>query len=215
MIDPQQRADAIVAELKAMGNPANVAGMARYGIRSAIAFGVPSPVIRARARSIGRDHDLALALWESGALEARALAGLVDDPARVTRGQMERWARTFDSWAVVDATCSNLFDRTPLAREKALAWSRRTAEHVKRAGFVLMAAMAVHDKRAPDELFREFLPLIEAQAADGRNLVKKGASASPAARWVASDALRELTNPKTVERIERKTENGKRKKKRN
>jgi 3-methyladenine DNA glycosylase AlkD len=232
MTDAQRRAAEIVAELQAMGNPANVAGMARYGIRSAIVFGVSAPVIRARARTLGRDHDLALALWESGALEARSLAGLVDDPARVTRGQMERWARGFDSWAVVDGTCSNLFDRTPFAREKAHAWSGRTAEHVKRAGFVLMAAMAVHDKRAPDSLFLEFLPEIEAQADDGRNLVKKGvnwalrqigkrnprlhreamavcrrlrASASPAARWVASDALRELRNPATIARIAQRT----------
>lgn len=239
MTDAERRANELVAELKAMGNPANVAGMARYGIRSAIAFGVPAPVIRARARAIGRDHELALALWDSGALEARALAGLVDDPARVTRRQMERWARAFDNWAVVDGTCSNLFDRTPFAREKAFAWSSRAAEHVKRAGFVLMAAMAVHDKRAPDSLFLEFLPVIEAHAADGRNLVKKGvnwalrqigkrnlrlhrealvvcrrlrASESSSARWVASDALRELTSPTTVARVERKTENEERKK---
>jgi 3-methyladenine DNA glycosylase AlkD len=232
MNNAHQRANAIVAELRAMGDPANVAGMARYGIRSAVAFGVAAPVIRARARAIGRDHDLALALWDSGVLEARGLAGLVDDPACVTRGQMERWAKDFDSWAIVDGTCSNLFDRTPFAREKALAWSTRTAEYVKRAGFVLMAAMAVHDKRASDELFLEFLGVIEAQADDNRNLVKKGvnwalrqigkrntrlrdaaiavcrrlrARASSAARWVASDALRELTNPKTVARVAQRT----------
>ncbi len=236
-MDPAQRAAEIFAELQALGNPDNVAGMARYGIRSALVFGVPVPVIRGRARALGRDHRLALALWETGALETRLLAGLVDEPAKVTRGQMERWVRGFDSWALVDGTCSNLFDRTPFAREKALAWSGRSAEHVKRAGFVLMAAMTVHAKQAPDALFLEFLPVIESHATDGRNLVKKAvnwalrqigkrnsrlhrealavcrrlrSSDSASARWVASDALRELTNPRTIEGIERRTDKRKR-----
>jgi 3-methyladenine DNA glycosylase AlkD len=235
MTRAHSRAAEIFAELRALGHPDNVAGMARYGIRSAVVFGVTLPVLRGRARVLGRDHDLALALWDSGALETRLLAGLVDEPAKVTRAQMERWARAFDSWALVDGTCSNLFDRTPFAREKALAWSGRAAEHVKRAGFVLMAAMAVHDKRAPDAVFRAFLPVIESEAIDDRNLVRKAvnwalrqigkrngrlhgealavchrlrASESSSARWVASDALRELTDARTVARIERKSEDG-------
>jgi 3-methyladenine DNA glycosylase AlkD len=233
MTDAERRAAEIFAELRAMGNPDNVAGMARFGIRSALAFGVSAPALHRRARTLGRDHDLALALWQTGALEARLLAALVDDPGKVTRAQMERWARAFDNWAVCDGACCNLFDRTPFARAKALAWSARREEHVKRAGFVLMAGMAVHDRRAPDSLFREFLPVIERHAADGRNLVKKGVnwalrqigkrntrlrrdalavcrrlrrSDSPAARWVAGDASRELNHPATIERIARNTD---------
>lgn len=232
MTNARSRAAAILSEFEALGNPDNVAGMARYGIRSAHVLGVSAPVLRARARAIGRDHDLAAALWQTAVLEMRLLAGLVDEPARVTPAQMERWVRAFDNWAVCDGTCSNLFDRTPYAVEKARAWSAREEEFVKRAGFVLMAALAVHDKRAPDGLFLAFLPIIEREAADGRNFVKKAvnwalrqigkrnprlhleavavcrrlrAGKSPAARWVASDALRELTDPKTVERIERRT----------
>jgi 3-methyladenine DNA glycosylase AlkD len=231
--DSRQRAAEIFAELRAMGNPDNVAGMARYGIRSALVFGVSAPAIRARARALGRDHGLALALWDTGALETRILAALVDEPAAVTRGQMERWARDFDSWALCDGVCSNLFDRTRFAADKAHVWSGRHQEYVKRAGFVLMAALAVHDRRAPDSLFLGFLPVVEAQAADGRNMVKKGvnwalrqigkrnprlhrealavcrrlrASDSSTARWVASDALRELTEPATVHRIMRRAE---------
>lgn len=215
-------------ELEALGNPANVEGMARYGIRSARAFGVPAPTLRAKAKSIGRDHELALALWETGVLEARAMACLVADPARVTRLLMDQWARRFDSWAVCDCACSILFDKTPFAVEKIQHWTARKAEYVKRAGFVLMAALAVHDKRAPDALFLGFLPLIEREADDGRNMVKKGVNwalrqigkrnlalhaaavascrrlrARPAAsaRWIGGDALRELTSEPTLARI--------------
>lgn len=232
MTNASARAAGILRELEGMGNPANVAGMARYGIRSARALGVSAPVVRARARGIGRDHALALALWETGVLETRLLAGLVDEPACVSSSQMERWAADFDSWALCDGTCSNLFDRTSFAVEKARAWSGRPEEYVKRAGFVLMAAMAVHDKKAPDALFLDFLALVEREASDGRNLVKKGVNwalrqigkrslalhapavtlcrrlreaDAAAARWVASDALRELTNPRTIDRLRRRS----------
>ena len=229
---PEQReAAAILRELEALGNPVNVAGMARYGIRSAQVLGVPAPVVRARAKALGRNHELAAALWQTGVLEARLMAALVDEPAKVTRGQMEAWARDFDSWALCDGACSILFDRTPFAVEKAHAWSRRRAEYVKRAGFVLMAALAVHDKRAPDEVFRDFLPVIERESGDERNFVKKAvnwalrqvgkrnaalhvaaietcgrlrASRLRSARWIAADALRELTDDKTMERLQRR-----------
>jgi 3-methyladenine DNA glycosylase AlkD len=232
MHERASEAAALLAELEALGSPERVAGMARYGIRSTAALGVPGPVLRAIAKRIGRDHDLALALWETGVLEARALGCLVDDPAQVSRRQMQRWAGQFDSWAICDCACGTLFDRTPFAVEKARAWSRARGEYVKRAGFVLMAALAVHDRRAPDELFLEFLSIVEEQAADRRNMVKKGVNWAlrqigkrnaalhpaalqscrrlretddPAARWVAADALRELLNERTVERIRRKS----------
>lgn len=221
----------ILAELRAHGSPANVAGMARYGINPKSTLGVSVPALRGMAKKIGRDHALALALWKTGIHEARSLAGLIDEPAKVTEAQLERWAKDFDSWDVCDGVCSNLFDRTPFARDKAIEWSARREEFVKRAGFVLMAALAVHDKKAPDALFRKFLPLIERESTDERNFVKKAVNwalrqigkrnralnrdaiaaarrirriDSKAARWIAADALRELESAAVRERLKRK-----------
>jgi 3-methyladenine DNA glycosylase AlkD len=193
--------------------------MRRFGITTTgEQLGVSAPILRALARLNRRNHALALELWESGIHEARVLAALVDDPARVTRTQMERWARQCDNWAQTDACCCCLFDRTAFAVDKAHAWSRRRAEFVKRCGFVLMAGMAVHWKEAPDSVFLGFLPVIRREAWDDRNFVKKAANwalrqigrRNPrllraataeakrirrlphrAARWIAADALRE------------------------
>ena len=222
---------ALLRELRAQENPDNVAGMARYGIQSANALGISAPWLRARAKALGRDHELALALWETNIFEARALAGLVDEPSKVTRTQMERWASGFDSWAVCDGICCNLFDRTPFAWEKAYAWAERREEFVKRAGFVLVAGLATHDKKCPDETFVAFLPVIVTHAVDPRPMVKKGVnwalrhigkrnlalnrvavpiarqlaeSKDASARWVGRDALRELTNEKILARVAKK-----------
>jgi len=210
----------IIAELRSRRNARNVAGMRRFGIvSSAEQLGIPVTTLRRLSRPLRRNHALALELWESGIFEARMLAALVDDPAQVTRRQMEHWARQCDNWALADACCGCLFDRTVFAEETARAWSKRRAEFVKRCGFVLMAQMAVHRKELPDEIFRRFLPLITREATDGRSFVRKAATwalrqigkrnprlrraaiteaerirriDSPAARWIAADALREL-----------------------
>jgi 3-methyladenine DNA glycosylase AlkD len=168
------RAAAILDALESRSNPRNVAGMARYGIRAAKVFGVCMPVVRQMAKEAGRDHALAAALWRTGALEARLIAGLVEEPSKVTAAQMERWAKEFDSWALCDGICCHLFDRTPHAVPLARAWSARPEEFVKRAGFVLMAGLAVHDKSAPDAVFLDFLEAIDREADDPRNMVKKG-----------------------------------------
>ena len=221
---------AILDELRAQANPANVLGMARYGINATNTLGVTIPHLRSMAKRIGADHGLALELWASGIHEARILAALVDDPAEVTEAQLERWVRDFDSWDVCDCVCSNLFDRTPYAHAKAVEWSARKEEFVKRAGFVLMAALAVHDKESPDSRFRRYVPLIEREAADERNFVKKAVnwalrqigkrspalnraaiaaakrirkSDSRAARWIAADALRELESEAVRKRLGR------------
>jgi 3-methyladenine DNA glycosylase AlkD len=210
----------ILQELERHGDPANVAGMARFGIRTKKAFGVPTPVLRALARKIGKDHKLAGQLWRTGIHEARFLASLVDVPADVTERQMEAWAAQFDNWAVCDSVCGNLFDKTPWAYAQALAWSRRPEEFVKRAGFTLMATLAVHDKQAPDARFVPFFAAIKRGATDERNFVRKAVNwalrqigksrpglraaaialakdireiDSKSARWIAADALRELT----------------------
>ena len=211
----------IIQRIKSLANPENVDGMARFGINPANTYGVSVPVLRKMARETGRDHELALALWASGIHEARLLACFIDRPDMVTEAQMEGWVKDFDSWDICDQCCSNLFDRTPVAHEKAVAWCEREEEFVRRAGFVLMAALSVHDKKASDEVFLRFLPLIKEYATDQRNFVKKavnwalrqigkrnlklnGAALKTAeeikkidsrsARWIASDAIRELSS---------------------
>ncbi len=218
----------ILKELKALANPANVEGMARFGINPGNTYGVSIPVLRKMAKGIGTDHALALELWSSGIHEARLLAGFIDDPEQVTEKQMQDWVAGFDSWDVCDQVCSNLFDRTRFAYDKAFEWSERQEEFVKRAGFVLMAALAVHDKAATDETMARFLPVIARESTDPRNFVKKAVNwalrqigkrnrrlnrkavrtakeisgiDSRSARWVAADALKELTAESTQARI--------------
>ena len=201
----------------------------RYGIVAPKAYGVPMGAIQQVAKSLGRDHELAAALWATGWYEARLLAAYVDEPARVSPAQMDRWARDFDNWGVCDTLCFCLFDRTPHAWRKVDQWSRRRDEFVRRAAFALLASIALHDKRTGDAPFLRTLPLIERAAADERNFVKKGvswalrsvgrrslalnaaavelagrlaASELPAARWVGKDALRELTSAKLRARLQ-------------
>jgi 3-methyladenine DNA glycosylase AlkD len=212
--------DDILSQLHAQANPANVAGMARYGISTSNTLGVTIPVLREMAKPHRLDHALALQLWDTGIHEACLMATMVDDPKQVTEKQMERWVHAFDSWDICDQCCSNLFDKTSFAWDKAVEWCHRDEEFVRRAGFVMMAALSVHDKKATDESFLPFLALIEQGATDERNFVKKAVNwalrqigkrnahlrkvamqtarriqkqDSKAARWVAADALRELT----------------------
>ncbi|MFC1912556.1 DNA alkylation repair protein, partial [Chloroflexota bacterium] len=163
----------IIQKLKSLANPEAVAGMARFGINPDNTYGVSVPDLRKLAREAGKDHTLAQQLWDSGIHEARLIAGMIDQPGLVTGEQMESWVKDFDSWDVCDQCCSNLFDKTECAYQKAAGWSRREEEFVRRAGFALMAALAVHDKKADDEEFLKFLPLIKEAATDDRNFVKK------------------------------------------
>ncbi len=218
----------IMALLKSHYKPENIEGMARFGITSKKAYGVPMPELRKLARRIGRDHELAQRLWASGVLDARTLAALIDDPEQVTEEQMESWAADFDNWAICDTCCGSLFDRTKLAYRKAAEWSKREEEFVKRAGFALMAWLATHDKQARDTRFEGFLRIIKQQATDERSFVKKAVNwalrqigkrnaalnrkaialaeemrgiDSRAARWIAADALRELCSEAVQERL--------------
>jgi 3-methyladenine DNA glycosylase AlkD len=213
------------------GTRRNREGMARYGITAKKVFGVSVGEMRSLAKELGRSHALAQGLWKTGWHEARMLAALVGEPARVTPAEMDRWAKAFDNWAVCDTLTFALWDRTPHAWSKVREWSRRKEEFVKRAGFALLASLTVHDKAAPDERFREGLVLIEREAADDRNFVRKAvnwalrsigkrspmlnreaivvanrlaASGESAARWVGKDALRELTSPAVQQRLARR-----------
>ncbi len=216
----KNHASEIIARLISLSNPVNVAGMARFGINPENTLGISIPALRSIARVNGKNHALALELWSSGLHEARILAGFIDDPDLVTGTQMEKWVKGFDSWDVCDQVCSNLFDKTKFALKKAAQWSRRKEEFVKRAGFVLMASLAVHDKSADNKIFLSFLKNVKREATDERNFVRKAVnwalrqigkrntslckaairtareiqeSDSKAAKWVAADALRELT----------------------
>ncbi len=209
----------VLAELQGLANPANVAGMARFGIVGKRLLGITTVELRAVAKRIGRDHELAEALWGSGIFEARILAAFVAEPARVTRRQANSWAKDFECWADCDGLCLHLFRKAPFAHELAVAWSSRREELVKRAGFTMMATLAVHDKAASNEVFRSYLKRVEEETTDERHNVKKGVNwalrqigkrnlilnreaihtakriqklDSKAARWIANDALREL-----------------------
>ena len=224
----QTRYDEIVRKLKSLSNPKAVAGMARFGINPDNTYGVSIPNLRKMAKEIRKDHNLAQQLWSSGIHEARILAGMIDEAEIVTEKQMEGWVRDFDSWDVCDQVCMNLFEDTPFASKKAVAWSKRKEEFIKRAGFVLMARLSVSNKKADDKQFEKFLPIIKRESADNRNFVKKAVNwalrqigkrnlrlnkkaietakeiqeiDSKTAKWIAADALRELTSKAVQKRI--------------
>jgi 3-methyladenine DNA glycosylase AlkD len=223
-----QRLEEVLKEIRSHSNPSAVAGMARFGISTKNAYGLSKPQLRMIARKLGKDHLLAGQLWSTGIHEARIFAGMIDEPDKVTERQMEEWVSAFDSWDICDGCCSELFDKTSMAYRKAVEWSGRREEFVKRAGFALIAALAVHDKKAPDTKFRRFLPIIKRESKDERNFVRKAVNwalrqigkrnqhlnqlavktaqriqrmDSKSARWIASDALRELTSPTVRRRL--------------
>lgn len=224
----QKEAQAALATLEEMSTQHDRENLVRFGINASQAFGVSMANIQVLAKRIGRNHELAAALWETGWYEARLLTSFVDEPARVTPEQMDSWCRDFDNWGICDTVCFHLFDRTPHAWAKVVEWSDEREEFVKRAAFALLASLAGHDKKAGDEPFLAALPLIERAASDERNFVKKGVSwalrlagrrsavlhaaavdlarrlsTSPeaAARWVGKDALRDLTKPAVLSRL--------------
>ena len=214
--------------LERRGTKKNRDGMARYGIVADKVFGVSMGTMQSLAKELGRDHKLSEALWKTGWYEARMLASLVGEPDRVTSAQMERWAKSFDNWAVCDTATFVLWDRTSHAWGKVREWSGRKEEFVKRAAFAMLASLTVHDKKAPDELYLAGLKLVEREAVDDRNFVKKAVnwalrsigkrspalnkasidvarrlaeSPDAAPRWVGKDALRELTSPSVQRRV--------------
>lgn len=214
--------DSIIESLNAMANPINKLGMSRFGINTATALGISIPEIRQLAKLYRNNHELASELWSSNIHEARLLACFIDNPSKVTEQQMEEWVRDFNSWDICDQVCV-LFAKSSFGFNKALEWVKRESEFERRAGFVLMAALAVHDKKMKDDFFMEFFPAIEKYAFDERNFVKKAINWSlrqigkrnltlnkkaielsfklknqptKSARWIASDALRELQSDK-------------------
>jgi 3-methyladenine DNA glycosylase AlkD len=221
----------VLDKLRSKARPDQLAGMARYGISIERRLGVSVPDMRKLAKEMGQDHNLALELWKTGIAEARMVAAMVDDPAKLTEEQMEDWVKDFNSWDVCDQVCMNLFERNQLAWKKIIDWSAREEEFVKRAAFSLIACLAWHDKKASDEKFIELFPVIVRGATDERNFVKKavnwalrnigkrnlnlneaaigaakeiGRLDSRAARWVASDTIRELSSEAVQTRLRRR-----------
>ncbi len=220
----------ILEKLKTLANPKAVEGMARYGITPDKSYGVSMPDLISIAKEIGRDHNLAQQLWAANTRETRILACMIEDPKMVTEEQVENWAREFDYWEICDQCIMKLFDKTQFAYQKAVEWSSKEEEFVKRAGFVLMACLAVHDKKADNKQFERFLPLIKREANDNRTYVKKAVNwalrqvgkrnqdlnekaikiaeeiqnmDSKSAKWIALDALRELTSKKIKKRVQK------------
>jgi len=224
------KVEEILNDLKTMANTKVVANMAKFGINSYNALGISIPQLRKIAKKIGKDHLLAQALWDSGIHEARILASFIDDPQLVTEQQMEEWVKQFDSWDVCDQVCGNLFDKTNYAYSKAHEWSKNEREFIKRAGFVLMADLAIHDKDANDDDFIRFLEVIKENSTDERNFVKKAVNwalrqigkrnivlnkkaidtakeiqkiESKSAKWIAQNAIKELTSNTIEERFKK------------
>ncbi|MCJ7515994.1 MAG: DNA alkylation repair protein [Dehalococcoidia bacterium] len=220
----------VMAKLRSKARPDQLAGMARYGMAVERRLGVSVPDMRKLAKEIGKDHGLALELWRTGIAEARMVAAMVDDPGALTEGQMEDWVKDFNSWDVCDQVCMNLFEKNQLAWKKIVEWSERNEEFVKRTAFSLIACVVWHDKKSSDEKFIELLPIIIKGATDERNFVKKAVNwalrtigkknlnlnkaaidvakeiqglDSKAARWIASDALRELQGEAVQARLRR------------
>ena len=224
----QAQVQSALAWLKSHSRKATLDGMARYAIPSDRAYGVAMKDIKALGKLLGTNHELAIALWSTGVYEARMLASFVGDPSRLTPAQMDRWCKDFDNWAFCDAMSFNLFDRSPHAWAKVAEWSNRRKEFEKRTAFALLWSLTVHDKSAPDERFVHGLTLIEREAEDARNFVKKAvnmalraigkrnrnlnaaavavaqrlaASDDATAKWIGKDALREITSPRVTKRL--------------
>jgi len=211
----------VIEKLKYLSNPKAIIGMVRYGIAPENTYGVSIPNLRKIAKEIGISHQLAQQLWTTNIRETKILASMIEDPEMVTEEQIEDWVKEFNYWEICDQCCMNLFERTKFAYKKAIEWSSREKEFVKRAGFVLMARLAVSDKKAGNKRFEKFLPVIKREATDDRNYVKKAVNwalrqigkrnlnlngkaikiakeiqkmDSKTAKWIASDAIRELTS---------------------
>lgn len=218
----------VIKSLKSLADTKNLESMAKFGIDTKTALGIALPTLRKMAKEIDIDHKLALQLWDSNIHEAQVLASMIDDPKQVTEKQMEKWVKGFHSWDQCDQVCGNLFDKTSFAHDKAKEWSTRKDEFEKRAGFVLMATLSLHDKHAADRNFIQFFPLIKKESTDDRNYVKKAVNwalrqigkrnlllhekaiyvagqiqeiDSKTAKWIASDAIRELKDKKIIKRL--------------
>jgi 3-methyladenine DNA glycosylase AlkD len=218
----------VLNRLEAEARPDQLEGMGRFGMVTEKRLGVSIPSIRAISKELGKDHKLAVQLWETGIPEARILAAMVEEPDKLSESQMEDWVKGIDSWDVCDQVCQNLFEKSPIAWKKVKDWSGRDEEFTKRTAYALLACLAWHDKSAKDAEFIKLLPAVKKGATDERNFVKKAVNwalrnigkrnlnlnktaiktakeimriDSKAARWIASDAIKELSSSPVQRRL--------------
>lgn len=221
-------AEKVISDLKKLKNQKNIAGMAQFGINPESALGITIVTLRKIAKEIGTNHQLALDLWASGIHEARLLATIIDNPSEVTKSQMNKWVKDFNSWDICDQCCNNLFRKTPYVKECLFKWVKNKRDFTRRAGFVLMAVQAVHDKSLTNSEIKEYFPIIMEYSTDDRNFVKKAVNwalrqigkrnlelnkeaikicdillevESKSAKWIANNAKRELTSEKVMKRM--------------
>lgn len=231
MENAESELEKVLSQLKSHSRPENLPSLSKFGINTEKALGISIPVLRKIAKGYKKDHLLAEALWKSEIHEARILASIIDDPLRLQEKQMDLWVKDFNSWDLCDQVCLNLFRKAPFAFEKAKAWIQEEGEFVRRAGFVLIATLAVHDKKAGNEEFSAMFPLIEKHSQDERNFVKKAVNwalrqigkrnerllqeaitvaekirsqDSKSAKWIANNALMELRSEKIADRVQKK-----------
>jgi 3-methyladenine DNA glycosylase AlkD len=218
----------VLKKLRARARADRLEGMTRYGMSAEQRLGVSVPDMRKMAKEVGKNHTLALELWRTGIPEAKIVAAMIDEPEKVTEKQMEEWVKDIDSWDICDQVCMNLFEKTPFAWQKIIDWSDRKEEFVKRAAFALIACLAWHDKKTEDEKFIQLFPVIKRGATDERNFVKKAVNwalrnigkrnpdlnkaalkaakeiqriDSKTARWIASNAIKELESEAVKRRL--------------
>jgi len=221
----------VLKKFEDLADPKAIDGMARFGITAKCIYGISIPNLRIMAKEIGRDQELSLKLWSHESRETRILAAMIGEPGKVSGKQMDMWVSDFDSWEVCDQAIMNLFEKIPYSYSKAFEWHEREEEFVRRAGFVLMARLAVSDKKAGDEQFTQFFPSIKEKSLDERNYVKKAVNwalrqigkrnlnlnakavklgeeisllESKSARWIAADALRELKSKAVLDRLKQR-----------
>jgi len=221
----------VIKKLEAKARPDQLEGMARFGMATERRLGVSIPDIRKMSKELGKDHKLAIQLWETGIPEARILAAMIDEPDKLSEAQMEDWVKGINSWDVCDQVCQNLFEKSPLAWKKVTDWSKREEEFTRRTAYALLACLAWRDKDARDAEFIKLLPVVKRGATDERNFVKKAVNwalrnigkrnpnlnkaamktakeilriDSNAARWIASDAVRELSSESVQRRLRKK-----------
>ena len=226
--------DEVLNKLNEKAKSDQLEGMARFGIVGDQRMGVSVPDMRRIAKDIGKNHQLALKLWDTGIPEAMIVAGMVAEPDKLTEEQMEDWVVDINSWDICDQVCMNLFEKSPYAEQKIFEWSAREEEFVKRTAYALIACLAWHDKDASDQAFTKYFPVIKNGSTDDRNFVKKAvnwalrnigkrnielnqaaiqvareiqAVDSKSARWIASNAIRELESDKVQERLRKKAQN--------
>jgi len=220
----------VLKKLRAKARPDQLEGMTRYGMSAEQRLGVSVPNMRTMAKELGKNHTLALELWRTGIPEAKIVAAMIDEPEKLTEKQMEEWVKDIDSWDICDQVCMNLFEKTPLAWQKIIDWSDRKEEFIKRAAYALIACLAWHDKKIEDEKFIKLFPVIKRGATDERNFVKKAVNwalrnigkrnpnlnqaalkaaeeiqriDSKTARWIASNAIKELESEAVQRRLKK------------